>query len=177
MNFKSLCNLRLYTFLSSKLFLNLENILNTLILMLEFCKLHLYTSLDLYIPAFFTLYKFVVVPQDPCIQTSEAFEFLTLCPFHEEHVFNSPRKNATHKSGENKKETRRNTQSASRRASGILCSCEMCKSRQKTFSLIFRTVRYRKRRCHPHAQHIISLIYLRHPVYLFHATAHFSLAL
>lgn len=95
-----------------------------------------------------------------------AFESLTLCSFYEEHVFNSPRKNTTHKSGENKKEARRNTQSASRRASGILRSCEMCKSQQKTFSLIFRAVGYRKRRCHPHAQHIIPLIYLRHSVYL-----------
>jgi len=52
---------------------------------------------------------------------------LTSCPFKEEYAFNSLRKNAIHKSGENKKEVWRNTQSASRRTSGILRSCEMCK--------------------------------------------------
>lgn len=101
----------------------------------------------------------------------------TLFTFHEKHIFNSPRKNTIHKSGKNKKKkARRYTQSASRRASGILRSCEMCKSQQNTFSLIFRAVGYRKRRCHPHAQHIIPLIYLRHSVYLSRAAGHFSLA-
>lgn len=104
-----------------------------------------------------------------------ASEYLIPCPFHEGRVFNFPRKNTTHKSGGDKKGTRRNTQSASKRTSGILRSCEMCKSRQKTFSLIFRATSYRKKRCHPYVHHIIPLIYLRHPVYLSHATAHFSL--
>lgn len=142
--------------------------------MLEFRNLHFYLSWSVCC----SIFHVIQIPRrtSGCIQTPRAFEILTLCPFREEHVFNSSRKNATHKSGRNKKGTRRDTQSASRRASGILRSCEMCKSRQKTFSLIFRTVGYRKRRCHPHAQHIIPLIYLRYPVYLSRATAHFSLA-
>lgn len=56
-----------------------------------------------------------------------AIECLTPYAFKKEYVFNSLCKNATHKSNENKKEMRWNTQSASRRASGILRSCEMCK--------------------------------------------------
>lgn len=76
----------------------------------------------------------------------EAFASLTPCPFREERVFNFRGKNTSHKSGAVTKKggTRQDTRSASKRASGILRSCEMCKSRQKTFSLIFRAAGYRE---------------------------------